>query len=343
MSGFDTIIGQHLPIRLLQTFMSDGAVPHALLFTGMPGIGKRTSARMFAAALNCQNRLQPAIDASPAALPCGHCRSCTQILADHHPDVIRVEPQGVLLRIEQIRQLRASLAMKPFNAPQRVVIISDSQCMNPEAANALLKVLEEPPEDTILILTAHQRSDLLPTIVSRCRHIPFAPLEAEDIQAHLIDGKGVDPDNARTLAHICQGSLGRAIELVRGTWREEREWVIRSAGLDAPEALTRRPLGTALAFAAQLAGRKDRVPELLDTLKTWIRDLSVWTQCPGQVVNQDLADLLENASRQVDSPRLLHWWKSVEKAQKDIAGNANLRLTLDLMAVQLATLPPSDR
>lgn len=342
MSGFDTIIGQHLPIRLLQTFLRNSAVPHALLFTGMPGIGKQTSARVFAAALNCRNRILMANDSPPASSPCGQCRSCAHILANHHPDVIRVEPRGNLLRIEQIRQLRANLAMKPFSAPHRVVIISDSHRLNPEAGNALLKILEEPPEDTVLILTAHQRSDLLPTIVSRCRHIPFAPLDAADIQAQLVDAAGIDPDHARTLAHICQGSLGRAMELANGTWRRERDWVIRAAGLNAPDILIKRPLGAALAFAAQLAGHKDRVPELLDALKTWIRDLSVWRHHPQQVCNQDLADLLEETSRQVNPQLLLHWWKSVEKAQKDIAGNANLRLTLDLMAVQLAAYPPSD-
>ena len=343
MSGFETIIGQHLPIRLLQTFISNGAVPHALLFAGMQGIGKRTSARVFAAALNCRNRIQPASDHPPVSLPCAHCRSCTQILTDHHPDVICVEPQGTLLRIEQIRQLRASLAMKPFSATHRVVIITDSHRMNAEAGNALLKVLEEPPTDTILILTAHQRSDLLPTIVSRCRHIPFAPLGAADIEAHLVDAQGVDPDQARTLAHISQGSLGRAIDLVNGTWQQERDWVIRAAGLDSPDGFSKRPLGAALAFASQLAGRKDRVPDLLDALKTWIRDLSVCAHRPRQVTNQDLADVLEKISRQMDPKQLLHWWKSIDKAQKDIAGNANLRLTLDLMAIQLAIYPPSNR
>jgi DNA polymerase III subunit delta' len=340
VSGFDTIIGQQLPIRLLRTFLSKRAVPHALLFTGLRGIGKRTSARVFAAALNCRRRTDPETADHSPPLPCGQCRSCTRILADRHPDVLIVEPQGTLLRINQIRQLRTSLAMKPFSADQRVVIITNGQCMNAEAGNALLKILEEPPTDTILIITALQKSDLLPTIVSRCRHIPFAPLDSADICAHLIDTRGADPDQARSVAAICQGSLSTAIDLLSGPWREERDWVIRAAGLDSPDHVCRRPLSATLAFAAQLAAHKDRIQDLLDTLKTWIRDLSVYRYRSRQITNGDLEDLLQKASPQTDPNQLLHWWKTVEKAQKDIAANANLRLTLDLMAIQMATNPP---
>ena len=121
--------------------------------------------------LNCRQGLNDTktVDA------CGQCQPCRQILANSHPDIISVKPQGDTLRINQIRELLGLLAMKPHSAKHRVVIIAESHTMNPEAANALLKVLEEPPANTTLILTAAQKSDLLPTILSRCRHIGSSP------------------------------------------------------------------------------------------------------------------------------------------------------------------------
>lgn len=328
MPGFDAIIGQALPVRLLQTLIRNASVPHALLFTGKQGIGKTTTARYFAAALNCSN-----------ADACGQCRSCRRILSGQHPDVILVEPQGAFLRIDQMRQLRNQVSMKPHSATYRVVIIADGHCMNPEAGNALLKLLEEPPDGTLLIITARQQSDLLPTIVSRCQHIRFNPISISDISTCLIEHHAMDAAQAEQAARLSEGSLGQALRLKDRPYREERDWLIRAAGLDQPDRLSQRPLSDALAFSAQLAKRKDRIGELLEILKTWIRDLSIYPFNPDQVINRDLEDLLSQIARKAFPGQTLKWWRIVEKAQKNIAGNANLRLTLDVMALGLCIDP----
>jgi DNA polymerase-3 subunit delta' len=333
--GFDTIIGQALPVRLLQTLISKASVPHALLFTGRQGIGKTTTARYFAAALNCANTAGKS--SSPDA--CGRCRSCSQILGNQHPDVILVEPRGAYLRIDQIRNLRHQVAMKAHSARYRAVIIADGHCMNPEAANALLKLLEEPPQGTILIITARQRSELLPTIVSRCQHIRFNPISISDISTLLVEHHGLDSTQAEQIARLSEGSLGQALHLKDRPYRQERDWLISAAGLDHPERLSQRPLSGALAFAAQLAKHKERIDELLETLKTWIRDLSIYPFNPDQVINRDLDPLLRQADRFIRAGQTMQWWRAVDKAQRDIAGNANLRLTLDVMALSMCHEP----
>ena len=341
--GFDGILGQSLPIRILQTLINQASVPHALLFTGKPGIGKTTTAQAFAAALNCDQTpgAHHPEDQSPnPPVPCGMCASCRRIAAGNHPDVIVVAPQGAYLRIEQIRNLRTALAMKPFNARQRVVIITDSHCMNPEAGNALLKMLEEPPEDTVLVLTALQRSGLLPTIVSRCRHIRFNPIPTDDIKRFLVVTQGLDEAQAEQAAVFADGSLGEALQLKQRSCFEERDWLIRSAGLDHPDALARRPVAAAIAFAAQLAGHKDRIEEFLGILKTWVRDIGMVAVNPETVVNRDQRNALEAIGRHVDAQTVLEWWDIIGKAQKAIAGNANLRLTLDVMALALCCRHP---
>lgn len=327
--GFDKIAGQHLPIRLLQTFLRNGTLPHALIFSGISGIGKRTTAKLVAMALNC------AVSTDKAA-PCCKCLSCRQINSDGHPDLLLIEPQGLNLRIDQIRDLLRTLAMKPYQAQHRMVILADAHAMNKEASNALLKVLEEPPANTTLILTTQEKSDLLPTIVSRCRHIHFHPLSSEHIISLLSDVEGIDTLFIQTAAVMSDGSLTKAKQLATQSWREQRDWVIGAAGLDKPPKQDRRPIVSALAFAAQMAEKKEQVSALLEFLKTWVRDLTILPHHPSSVINRDYSEVLAQVRSGMDDGRLVAIWQAVEKAQKDIAAKANLRLTLDVMALSMA-------
>jgi DNA polymerase-3 subunit delta' len=208
--------------------------------------------------------------------------------------------------------------------------------MNPEAANALLKILEEPPEQTTLILTASHRSELLPTIVSRCRQIAFEPLSFKDLQTLLADKLKMDETRVQTVVAMAGGSYAKARMLADDTWQNQRDWIICAAGLDSPGNLIKRPASLALAFSAQLAQQKEKVGELLDMLKTWIRDLTIHPYLPGQIINRDREHLINAIRSGMDETRLIDLWDAVEKAQKDIAARANLRLTLDVMALRMA-------
>jgi DNA polymerase-3 subunit delta' len=331
--GFDQIIGQKLPIRRLKTFLKNATLPHALIFSGIGGIGKKTAAKTVAMALNCQNN-------ADCASPCGRCLSCRQIISGSHPDVLLIEPQGNYLRIDQIRKLLSTLALKPFTAEHRVVIIADAQKMNKEAANALLKILEEPPSDTILILTTLQTSDLLPTILSRCRNIRFSPLAADHIVSLLKDTDGVDDCFIDTAAALSVGSVTKAKRLSTTFWKDQRDWLIRAAGLDQPANTGQRSIALALTFSTQLSQKKEQIPELLEILKTWIRDLSIWPYAPQSVINSDYSEVLALARPHMDNRQLLAIWNAIEKAQKDIAAKANIRLTLDVMALRMVGFQP---
>ena len=329
MPGFDAIIGQDLPIRVLMRFLHSAQIPHALMFTGIAGIGKRTTAILFAMALNC--------DATDTDRPCGQCRTCRQIQAGRHPDVIEVAPVKGMVRIDQIRSLLAALAMRPFSAVNRVVIVTNAQAMNAESANALLKALEEPPADTTIILTALQRDDVLPTIASRCRHIRFKPLNAQALTTLLTDSRALPADQAKTIAEAAEGSYTRALQLVESDWQSRRDWLVHAAGLADKEA-KQRPMALALAFSAKLAQKKETLDLDFEILKSWIRDLSVWPHQPGHIVNKDRSTTLAEVSLKLRPKQLLSLWEVVEKAEKDIAANGNLRLTLDAMTLQMAQI-----
>lgn len=347
MSGFESIIEQERPVRILKTLYRKKTIPHALLFTGQEGVGKHSAAIAFAMICNCIGTKTPPSshgDAptrlrSPAIRddePCGVCSACRKIISGNHPDVIHVKPTGATIKIAQVRALREALSMKPYEARMRVVIVTDAHAMNPSAGNALLKMLEEPPEHTILILTAPQSVDLLPTIVSRCQPVRFNPITRRTIAAELVEGHGLEKQAASVLAAVADGSLTRAKALVQSDWLRYRNWLIDASGLAALEGLGPQDTGRLLAFAETLSTRKEAVSDSLAALLTWLRDLIVCRYAPGRVVNTDLIDKLQGVSEKTPVGAVMNKMEAIRAAQKAIEANANLRLTLEVMMLRLA-------
>ncbi len=313
------------------------SIPHALLFAGMDGVGKRTAALRFAMACNCRSAGGAAQTETPSLPLCGRCDACRKIQAGTHPDVHMTAPAGAAIRIAQVRALCDQLAMKPYEARYRFAIVSDAQALNAEAANALLKVLEEPPDRTVLILTAIQASDLLPTIVSRCQPVRFHPIPRATLADHLERHKGLSPEAAAAAAVLANGSFARAVDADLTEWMPRRRWLIREA-----DALTGAPRIRTLAFAERLAKDKSKLGDALEILKLWFRDLLIWPHDPDRVVNADMADRIGPAARRETPAGLLAKIDAVARAQRDIAGNANPRLALEVLARGLA-VPGGDR
>jgi len=336
-TGFDAIVGQQDPIRLLKTFVRNGTQPHALLFTGDDGVGKKMTAAAFAMACNCLTlksalRHRPPLDGINA---CGGCTPCKKIAGNHHPDVIHVAPAPAMIRISQVRELLQILALKPNEADCRVVILSDAQAMNPEAGNALLKVLEEPPDRTLLVLTAPQPGDLLPTIVSRCRQIRFAPLGMEDIRQLLEADGDVAPESMEALAALCGGSYTRARRRTDGSWLCRRDWLGRVLG-DLISHPGKSDVRTWLALAERLAKQKDLIEDSLEIITMWLRDILVAGCDPQRVLNRDRMDSLTQAAGKIGRTALVKQIDAVDAAQKALRSNTNARLTLDAMVLRMA-------
>jgi DNA polymerase-3 subunit delta' len=336
-TGFNAIVGQDTPIRLLKTFIRNGTHPHALLFTGDDGVGKKTTAMAFAMACNCLTlrsnlRQRPPLDAIDA---CGTCVSCKKIAAGHHPDVIHVAPTSAIIRIARIRELLKTLTLKPNEAHRRVVILSDAQTMNTEAGNALLKVLEEPPDRTLLILTAPQPIDLLPTVVSRCRQIRFAPLNEEAIHKLLAGEKGVDPETLTALAGLCGGSIARARARVEDSWLNRRNWIV-DVLTDLVSRSGTPDFRTWLALSERLAGKKDRIEDSLEIITMWLRDILVTGCDPQRVLNRDRMETLAATAEKAGPAAVLEQIDAVEEARLALRANANTRLTLDAMVLRMA-------
>ncbi len=342
MPGFNAIIGQDRPLRLLATLIRKGSIPHALLFTGIEGVGKFPSAMAFAMACNCArppfpqsstHQVSSASDLLQTAGPCEQCVSCRKIKSGNHPDILIVRPSGAFIKIDQIRSLCDTLAMKPYEATTRVVILTQAESMNAAAGNALLKVLEEPPPQTILILTAVQKSELMATIVSRCQHVRFNPIHSQTLEQVLIASHGLDPRDARILSASAYGSLGRALALHAAGWLARRKWL-----LEQLSALDRRPLVETLAIAEHLAQNKDELPDVLELLMSWLRDLAVCKICPDRIIHSDFSAQLQMLSRQKSTASLLAGLEILQTLHHRRSVATNLRLTLEELILKLAQI-----
>lgn len=349
---FDAITDQKRPVRILAAFLLKRNIPHALLFTGIEGVGKKDAALAFAMACNCTGEKHPLSDQFVNHLssktkwsipinPCGSCRSCRKIKSGNHPDIIQIKPSGTFIKIDQIRDCCDTLAMKPYEARVRVVIISDAHALNSSASNALLKMLEEPPDRSILILTACQTSDLLPTIISRCQQIRFNPVSEKSIEKRMMENQGFAPDKASLIAAMANGSLTRAFALGNSDWINWRNWILNTMNPDPsdqsgqPGNLFAMPLTMLLAFADRLKKNKDFLFESLEIIKSWLRDIVIYKFCPEKTINKDLIDKIQYASQHIDIKSLLIKIDAIQTAQKDIQSNANLRLTLEMMMMRI--------
>jgi len=332
---FKSLIDQEKPLGQLGAALDKGTISHALLFAGIDGVGKNSAALLFAMACNCdaatgKRGLRTSADRDMTDVPCGKCRSCRKILSGNHPDIIFIKPSGPIIKIGQIRDLCRALIVKPFEADRRIVIISDAGAMNPEAGNALLKVLEEPPDRTTIILISVNAFDLLPTIVSRCQQLRFNPIGAECMNTYLTAEYGVDSQEAAIVSQMANGSLKKALAMMQTNWIERRNWLINEVA-----ALPSRSNRMALALAEKLAGKKNALSDSLEIIKTWLRDVVVYRYSRDRVTNQDLEDKIQEASQKTEIQTLLTNIGAVQAAQKRIEANANLRLTLENLMIQM--------
>lgn len=203
---FQDIVGHERPIQILKGALRRGCLAHAYLFSGEEGIGKLRVARALAQTANCL-----ASGTSPGEEACGQCLSCRTFEAGTHPDWVYIQPEGTMIKIGQVRELGQKISLSPISARYRFVIFHHAESMNQEAANALLKGLEEPPRHTVMILITSRPHALLKTVVSRCQGIRFASLSPQQLAALLRKKYPGDHQEPSAMSALAVGRIGPAL------------------------------------------------------------------------------------------------------------------------------------
>jgi len=325
---FNDISGHGREKELLSRALESGRVAHAYLFAGPPGIGKRTLAMAFARAMNC---------AEVETGYCGQCRDCMAIESHNHQNVLEVVPEDKdgapsstgLIRIDRVREVIAALRFS-VRRGRRVVVFDEAHTFKKEAANAILKTLEEPPEGTVIILVSSMARMLLPTIVSRCQRLNFRPLTTDEVKEFLISKKGVSPATAEVWAKFSDGAIARALVCSSSTAMEQRGVILE--GLRSVAEQGERRL---LAFAHELS-KSPELDDILEFLKTWCRDIALVSEGMDRlVVNGDLKSFMKTGP---STRSVLETYEKIEAARAAMAPPryGNKRLAMEVLLMDMA-------
>jgi len=359
MPSFSRLIGQDKAKNLVGRALSSGSLAHAYLFRGPDGVGKQLFARSLAAAVNCRQR--QGVDtgdhalASPgvndtgaslpcghassvhgardtgASLPCGHCPSCRKFSSGNHPDFLVISPEKGTIKIDRIREMIQVLSYPPYESGVRVVLLEDIHTMRSEAANSLLKTLEEPPANNLLILTAAASRDILATISSRCQVVPFFSLgQEETVEVLLRERPELESETARLLARLSEGSPGQALLFYRSEmvalWRE----LVRL--VSDPETDGSRDVGLLLQAAEKMAALKEDLLPFFGLLRIWLRDRLV-ADSLGQMA--DGGGQREYKQKRWNFRQLFDKLQAVDRAEKELGRNCNRTLVCEVLLFQL--------
>lgn len=343
------VYGHGWAVHLLQQALAAGDTAarrsgpsHAYLFLGVQQVGKTTLARAFATALLCTGG---------GAAPCGRCRACMLMARGSHPDFHLVQPtnkegaidrDGGELRTERANDLVHDAALRPLEGRWRIFLLQDMQLANASFSNKILKTLEEPPPQTILLLTATDRKGVLPTIASRCQVLELRPLDRATVAQALEQGCGASPADAELLARLANGRMGWALDqLHHPERRSERtqhlETLRRLLGADRIERLT---------FAASLAAKRDRDNrELFGMLALWTawwRDVMlVQAGCDDAVSNADQLGEVHRQAAAIDGGAVRSALQTLQQIDSYLHHTVNTRLALEVLMLKLPKLEGS--
>jgi len=321
--------------KLLQRAVTEGRIGQSLLMAGPRGVGKHQFAIALAQALNCE-RLNNG-DA------CGECIACRKIARNEHADVrtilresqdplFKKESKSQFIKIEQTRALSEQAQFRPYEGRRRIFIIDDAEWLRHEAANSLLKTLEEPPATSLIILITAKPFALLDTIRSRCLMLNFAPLSATEIERHL-GARDKAPDEARLRARLACGSIGRAIEIDLSRYREMRNLLV-----DLIETLAFSRSSAKLLAAAEHLGRrleKDEFEESLDALMVLLGDLFYLKLrgVEGPLTNADITERLARAADALTVEQITELTDQIELLLRALPRNVNRQLAMDALLI----------
>jgi DNA polymerase-3 subunit delta' len=320
MSALAEVLGQERAVEQLERVLAGRRLAHAYLFSGPAGVGKHRTALALARALNCDG-----------GHGCGECLSCQKIIAGTHPDLILIQRDGASIKIAQVRALEQHLAFPPHEGRVRVIVIDGAEQFTVNAANALLKALEEPRRSTLFLLLTAALHQVIPTLRSRCQQVRFPPLRDEVLEQILM-AAGVSAQDREAAIPLAEGSATRALELAQGD------------GLQTAHALTKTLLaaaqGATMAAVFEAAGNvgrnRDQLEKVVEILRLWLRNQLVALERRRGSSGPSGALLLDQTSAaQATRVALLWQLRSLYDVQHALQRNANPTMAIETLALDL--------
>ena len=320
---FAEIIGHNRIIEVFRRSIRSGKTAHSYIFEGPVGCGRKKTAFALIQALFCN----AAVDDS-----CGICPACRKVASGNHADIHLVEPLPDKrdISIDQLRELQRDLALRPYEAPRKVCLLDPAERMSVNAANSLLKTLEEPPGRAIIILLTENADALLPTIRSRCQLVRFAPLSSESIKL-LLENTGIEGSAAALLAQMADGSMQRALELDNETLSNRRELLLKHLS-----SINIAQIASIFNASEELSGNREEVLETIDMLLSIYRDLIHLAAGCGDIINTAISPALESLATALSLEQTLKVAGDVMAARRAVQQNANVKLALDHLFITMA-------
>jgi DNA polymerase-3 subunit delta' len=323
---FDAILGHDKPKQFIRAALRADRLAHALLFHGEEQIGKKLMARVLAQAVNCE--AEPPCDPPDA---CGVCRSCRQIETGSHPDVTILEATSGKGETEQVREIESRFIYRPLIGRRKIVILDNADLLRQEGANALLKTIEEPPPDSLIILVSARPESLLPTIRSRCQELKFSPPGLGLVIEAVRRRRGLSETDARFLAMVSGGRLGLALEADPAALRAQRAEFLR---LVTPDSVA--SVGALLAVCESV-GRSEQSEAALGWLAAWFRDLVI-VKVGGdrdRLLNGDCLAELDALASRLTVEAIVDLAAYVESMERGLERNLNKQLMLEGLLLRL--------
>ncbi|TES81600.1 MAG: AAA family ATPase [Dehalococcoidia bacterium] len=325
------LVGQDRAVTLLQRNLERGSVAHAYLLVGPPHVGKMTLALELAQALNCE----------AAEPPCGECDPCRKVASGKHADVqvIGLDTGGnsndkprAEISIDQVREMQHSSSLPPFEGRHKVFIIDGAELMSNEAANCLLKTLEEPSEGVIFILLTANDSVLPDTVVSRCQRLELRPLPTSQVETTLSERRSLESAKTELLSRLCHGRLGWALTAADDDGLLQRRDQLMEKLVEVIRGDNELRFDYAAQLAAQFSQNRASVQEVLDLWLDWWRDLLlVKLGATDTITNVDHEAELADMERGYSLAQIRAFINSIQAAGEQLRQNANPRLVLEVL------------
>ena len=326
MGGFKDVVGHRDIIQYIQDAVGQNKVSHAYILNGQRGSGKKMLAKLFAMTLQCE---------SGQTEPCGMCRSCVQANHGNQPDIITVKHEKpASISVDDVReQINGDIMIKPYSSPYKVYIIPEADLMTPQAQNAILKTIEEPPEYAVIFLLTENADSLLPTIRSRCVMLKLRNIKDKLVKKYLMEQLQIPDYQAELCAAFAQGNIGRATMLATSEHFNE----IKEEAIQLMKYIDEMELHEIVSAIKAINRYKLQIDDYLDIITIWYRDILLYkaTKDVGGLVFSDQLKFIKAKASKSSYEGIERILESIEKAKARLNANVNFDLLMELMLLTI--------